>query len=130
MQSFIFAFAVALSMADAPPPPRAWCSAPALGDHALYALRRVLASDGPERSLMYSLPAVPPDSAVLVRDERTCERAARAYYRHRLGPTPAGGVAVVRIGNRYAVYGAQRAGEWTILSIYSAQFDYIAGIAM
>lgn len=130
MRSFNFLLTVLLQTSESPPPPPAWCSAPVLGARTLHALRRVLASDAPERSLLYALPVVPPDSAVLVRDEGTCERAARAYYRYRLGPTPPGGVTVIRIGNRYAVYGAQRGGEWTILSIYSEQFEPITAVGM
>jgi hypothetical protein len=78
---------------------------------------------------MYSLQHLPPDSVVHVTDERVCERAARAYYRRELGPMPPGGVAVLRIGNRYAIYGARRAGEWTILEIRSKEFELIMTIA-
>ncbi|MGH2898047.1 MAG: hypothetical protein ACRDMZ_05185, partial [Solirubrobacteraceae bacterium] len=70
------------------------------------------------------------DSLVLVRDEHVCERAAHVYYRDRLGPTPPGGVTVVRIRDRYAVYGANRAGEWTIMTIYSLAFAPIVNLMM
>ena len=122
---------VSVALATAPigsATPR-WCSEPALAYWPLDAARNVLKGNAIEREQMYHLPALPPDSAVVVTDERVCERAARTYYRHRLGPIPPGGVAVVRVGNRYLVYGDNRAGEWTILSIYSDRFELIANIA-
>lgn len=120
--------ALAFTAAPARTAPR-WCSDPALAASPLYGIRDVLKGNAIEREQMYALPALPPDSAIVVSDERTCERAARAYYRHRLGPIPAGGVAVIRVGNRYVVYGANRAGEWTIMSIYSDRFEPIRNIA-
>ena len=111
-------------------PAQRWCSEPAIAAWPLGGIREVLKGNAIERERMYALPALPPDSAIVVTDERVCERAARTYYRYRLGPIPPGGVAVVRVGNRYAVYGANRAGEWTILTIYSDRFEYITSIAM
>lgn len=120
-----------LSLFDAAPIARPrWCSPPAMATTTITALRKVLDGGAVERERMYSLPPLPSDSVVRVTDERVCERAARTYYRHELGPIPAGGVVVVRVGNRYAVYGDLRAGEWTILSIYSDQFELISNIAM
>ena len=121
---------LALVTAPGRSPDPKWCSGSALASWPLGALRNVLAGNAIEREQMYALPALPPDSAVVVTDERVCERAARMYYRYRLGPIPAGGVAVVRVGNRYAVYGGNRAGEWTILVIFSDRFESIASIAM
>lgn len=79
---------------------------------------------------LYSLPRVARDSVVHITDERLCERAATAYYRDTLGPPMPGGVTVARIGNRYAVYGGIRAGEWTIMTIFSMDFEPITNIAM
>ena len=75
------------------------------------------------------LPDVPPDSALLVSDERVCESAARAYYRYRLGPMP-GGVEVARVADHFYVYGQNRAGEWTILEVFTLQFHSVAGSAL
>jgi hypothetical protein len=77
----------------------------------------------------FHLPLVHPDSIVYVDDERICERAARVYYADRLGPRPLRGVSVARIGDRWAVYGENRAGEWTILGIYTRDFELLASIA-
>src|SRR5690348_14085997 len=123
-----FLAALAFTAAPARPAPR-WCSDPALAAWTLDGIRDVLKGNAIEREQMYALPALPPDSAIVVNDERVCERAARAYYRHRLGPIPGGGVTVIRVGNRYVVYGANRAGEWTIMSIYSDRFEPITHIA-
>ena len=60
-----------------------------------------------------------------ISDQRVCEQATRAYYRHHLGPLPIDGVAVVRVGDRYAVYGERHGGEWTILEIYNLAFELI-----
>ena len=95
-------------------------------------LESLMEADGAEGDLdrrAYSLPRVPRDSPVRIVDERICERASAAYYRYRLGPTPPGGIVVVRIRNRYAVYGANRAGEWTITTIYSLEFEPIVNVA-
>lgn len=78
---------------------------------------------------MLHLPRVHPDSIVYVDDERLCERAAKVYYRYRLGPRPLGGVSVARVGDRYVVYGYERAGEWTIMNIYTLDFRLVASIA-
>jgi len=75
------------------------------------------------------LPDVPPDSALFVSDERVCEQAARAYYRYRLGPMP-GGVEVARVADHYYVYGQNRAGEWTILTIFTLRFHDVASILL
>jgi hypothetical protein len=106
-----------------------WCSEPSVSALNYDKIKRVVEAGGPDARFLYAMPRVPADSVVLVKDERVCERAARAYYRHRLGPIPAGGVTVVRVANRYAVIGGNRAGEWTILTIYSLDFHDIAHIA-
>ena len=80
--------------------------------------------------LLATASELPADSVIVVTDERMCERAARTYYRHELGPMPAGGVTVLRVGNRYVVSGAIRAGEWTITTVYSAQLEGIVSILM
>jgi hypothetical protein len=49
----------------------------------------------------YHLPHLPPDSVLVVTDERICERAARAYYRNYIGPRPLVGVEVLRVGDMY-----------------------------
>lgn len=103
-----------------------------MGAWAVSRMRELVAGQGAEATAtrrLYHLDAAAGDSVVVVSDERVCERAAREYYRHRLGPLPAGGVTVLRIGNRFAVEGAIRAGEWTILTIFSAQFEPIAHLA-
>ena len=126
--AFVATLAIGGPSSEAPAPP--WCSAPSAAIWPTQAIKRVLESDGAVRERMYALPRMSPDSVVHVTDERVCELAARAYYRYRLGPVPEGGVAVLKVGNRYAVYGANRAGEWTILQIYSENFEFISGIAM
>ena len=80
------------------------------------------------RRRLYKLPAVPPDSIRMVTDPRICERAARTYYRHHLGPLPLEGIAVAEVGDLYAVYGARRAGEWTILEIQTRDFVRVGSI--
>ena len=82
-----------------------------------------------EELRLFNLPRVHPDSIVYIDDERLCERAAKVYYRDRLGPRPLGGVSVARVGNRYVVYGDERAGEWTILNIYTLDFRLLSSIA-
>jgi hypothetical protein len=67
----------------------------------------------------YHLPQLPPDSVLVVTDERICERAARAYYRNYIGPRPLLGVEVLRVGDIYIVYGAKRGGEWAALEFLS-----------
>jgi hypothetical protein len=62
-----------------------------------------------------------------IHDQAICERAARTYYRSRLGPYPADGVAVVRFGDKYGVYGDIRGGEWTLLEVYNLNFEPIGG---
>jgi hypothetical protein len=75
------------------------------------------------------LPLVHPDSIRYIDDERICERAARVYYRYRLGPRPLGAVSVARVGNIWVVYGEERIGEWTGLDIYNSDFELVASIA-
>lgn len=65
---------------------------------------------------------------VEVHDQAICEKATRAYYRDRLGPYPADGVAVVRFGDRYGVLGDIHGGEWTLLRIYNMKFETIGGL--
>jgi hypothetical protein len=77
----------------------------------------------------FHLPRVHPDSIVYIDDERLCERAAKVYYRYRLGPRPLGSVSVARVGNRYVVYGYERMGEWTSMEIYTLDFRLVASIA-
>ena len=77
---------------------------------------------------IYRLPLVSPDSIRIITDERICERAARAYYRDRLGPRPLESVTVAQVGDLYAVYGAERAGEWTSLDIYTRDFELIVSV--
>jgi hypothetical protein len=129
-------FALLLAFARSPSlpagPPR-WCGDGGAAGWALQAIIGVVEADGAEGDVarrLYSLPRTTRDSVLLVSDEAVCERASRAYYRYRLGPTPPGGVAVMRVSDRYAVFGANRAGEWTILSIYSLAFEPIANLAI
>jgi hypothetical protein len=110
-----------------------WCATAEAAAVTRDQLVRVVESDGAmadQSRRVYALPRTTRDSVVLVRDERVCERAARAYYRDRLGAAPGFGVSVVRIHDRYAVYGVERAGEWSILVIYSPEFESIVRIAM
>src|SRR5688572_28504661 len=58
---------------------------------------------------LHHLSLVHPDSIVFVDDARICERAARVYYRYRLGPRPPHGVAAARVGKLFVVYGDERA---------------------
>jgi hypothetical protein len=106
-----------------------WCSSVDEAEWVGEKMKRALEGSDVERERLYGLPRLPPDSVLVVRDEHVCERAARAYYRRELGPFPASGIAVVRVGNRYAVQGTIRAGEWTILVIFSAEFEPIASVA-
>jgi uncharacterized membrane protein len=120
-----------LAIAGASPNPRPWCSGSEAAEYRLDWIRTVVSKHGIEADSsrrIYHLPELPADSVVLVTDERVCERAARAYYRHELGPMPAGGVTVIRVANRYVVSGALRAGEWSITTIYSTKFEPIANI--
>ena len=75
-----------------------------------------------------NLPRVHPDSIIYIDDERLCERAAKIYYRYRLGPRPLGSVSIARVGDRYVVYGYERMGEWAIMSVYTLDFRLIASI--
>lgn len=68
-----------------------------------------------------------PVRGVEIRDQAICEKATRAYYRNELGPYPGDGVAVMRYGDEYAVYGDIHGGEWTILAIYNLNFEPIDG---
>src|SRR5262245_6398432 len=125
---------LAISLLIAAPPEMAlpWCSPSPLAERVIADLESVVEAEGAEADMqrrLYDLPRLPRDSVVRVTDERLCERGARAYYRYTLGPTPPGGVFVLRIANRYAVYGAGRAGEWTIVTIFSPQFEPITYIA-
>jgi len=76
----------------------------------------------------YQLPHLPPDSVLIVTDERICERAAQAYYRGHIGPRPLEGVEVLRVGDMYIIYGAKRSGEWGSLEFYTRDFEYVGGI--
>lgn len=110
-----------------------WCADAGTAGWAMNALIGIVEADGADADFgrrIYSLPRTTRDSLVLISDEAVCERASRAYYRHRLGPTPPGGVTVIRVSGRYTVYGANRAGEWTIMSIYSLAFEPIVDILM
>ena len=87
-----------------------------------------------EPSMVYArrdarLPLVHPDSIRYIDDERICARAARVYYRYRLGPRPVGSVSVARVGTMWVVYGEERVGEWTGLDIYNSDFELVASIA-
>ena len=113
--------------------PATWCADVSPSRLATSHLESLMDADGAEGDLsrrLFSLPRVPRDSLVLVTDERICQRASTAYYRYRLGPTPPGGIVVVRVRNRYVVYGAKRAGEWTITTVYSLEFETIVSILM
>jgi hypothetical protein len=114
-------------------PPDRWCSASPVAAHVASRIVDAVSGRGAEAELsrrQFNLPELPADSVIVVTDERMCERAARTYYRHELGPMPAGGVTVLRVGNRYVVSGAIRAGEWTITTVYSAQLEGIVSILM
>ena len=78
---------------------------------------------------IFKLPRVHPDSIVYIDDERLCERAAKVYYRYRLGPRPLGSVSVARVGDRYVVYGYERMGEWAVMNVYTLDFRLVASIA-
>ena len=77
---------------------------------------------------IFRLPVISPDSIRIVTDERICERAARLYYRDHLGPRPLESVAVAQVGDFYVVYGARRAGEWTLMDIYTRDFELIVTV--
>jgi hypothetical protein len=112
--------------------PARWCHGDLQESWMIGRLRQALTatdSAGVQARRIFALPAVPPDSIRMVTDERVCERAARVYYRFRLGPMP-GGVEVARVTDRYYVYGRNRAGEWTIMSVFTAQFHELANVAM
>jgi hypothetical protein len=110
---------------------RLWCGDPNATGWAIRSVAQTVTARGAkadEYRKRLSLPMAPLDSIIVVSDEAICERAARAYYRHVLGPMPAGGVSVVRVGDRYAVLGGIRAGEWTVVTIFSLQFDPIVNL--
>lgn len=109
-----------------------WCGSNAQSSWMLMQLRQGLAGRDSARARWRQhmlLPDVPPDSAIVITDERVCETAARAYYRYRLGPMP-GGVEVARVADHYYVYGQNRAGEWTILEVFTLQFHSVASAAL
>lgn len=72
-------------------------------------------------------PISKPPAVIEIHDQAICERATRAYYINHLGPYPADGVAVVRFGDRYAVLGDIRGGEWTVLEVFNLKFEPIDG---
>jgi hypothetical protein len=77
----------------------------------------------------YQLPHLPPDSVLVVTDERICTRAARAYYRDTIGPLPLGGVEVLRVGHIYVVYAPARGfNHWSGLGFFTRDFEFISGI--
>lgn len=76
------------------------------------------------------LPLVHPDSIVYVDDERICERAARVYYRYRLGPRPLGAVSVARVGDMWVVFGELHIGEWTGLDVYNRDFELVGSFGL
>jgi hypothetical protein len=49
---------------------------------------RLVASEDSLDSVIATATNLPPDSVLIVTDEVLCERAARAYYRDKLGPAP------------------------------------------
>jgi hypothetical protein len=113
-------------------PASRWCRNEGNESRMLSHLREALAGEEEHAATsrrIFRLPDVAPDSVRLVLDERVCERAARVYYRHRLGPMPGGGVEVARVADHYYVYGSNSAGEWTTLSVYTLQFENIANVA-
>jgi len=136
IQRWTLAVAVVLALSGKPASaqtPIRWCASAAMADGMIGFLRATLAatdSAGVSSRHEYELPDISVDSVQSVSDERVCERAARAYYRYRLGPMPTNGVAVARVGNRYAVYGNRRAGEWTILAIYTLRFEELANATL
>ena len=77
----------------------------------------------------YQLPHLPPDSVLVVTDERICARAARAYYRDTIGPLPLGGVEVLRVGHIYVIYAPARGfNHWSGLGFFTRDFEFISGI--
>jgi hypothetical protein len=114
-----------------PPRERVWCGDPDATGWVMSKVVPLVTARGAAADAhrtRYAMPSAPLDSVIVVKDEAICERAARAYYRHSLGPIPAGGVSVVRVRNRYAVLGGLRAGEWSIMTIFSLQFDSIENV--
>jgi hypothetical protein len=123
---------LAFFLAPSAPPP-VWCADATASAWAMSHLESVMNAEGAEGAFVrktYSLPRVPRDSLVRVVDERVCARASAVYYRDHLGPPPPGGVTVVRIRDRYAVYGGISAGEWTVMTIYSSDFEPIVSLLM
>lgn len=82
------------------------------------------------RLALLRVPRVHPDSVIYVDDERLCERAARAYYRDRLGPRPLGGVSVARVGDMYVVLGENRGGEWLSLVVFNRDFEPVESVGI
>jgi len=111
---------------------RAACGEREKRDWLRYNIQALMQSDDSSTSAdrrLHHLPLVHPDSIVFVDDARICERAAKVYYRYRLGPRPPHGVAVARVGKLFVVYGDERAGEWTIMNIYTRDFQLVASLA-
>lgn len=80
-----------------------------------------------ERSA-YWLPVKPGGTVRAVTDESICERAVRAYYRHELGPGRRT-IMLVSAGGRYIAWGALRAGEWSIVTVFTRDFEVLSNIA-
>jgi hypothetical protein len=130
--AFVLSLKISTTAASPHAAPAA-CSSPAEAAYALAKVQEMVSAPGREADQMRQrlhIPAAPLDSVVLVTDEWVCERAARAYYRHELGPTSAQRAAVIRVRDRYIVSGTIRAGEWSIASVYSLRFESIANILM
>jgi len=88
-----------------------------IGHHILYTVERAatLPSDSVYRAKIWRIPLLAPSDVVFVTDEKTCERAARAYDREGSPETSTlkRGVYVVRLGTSYLVVDSEsRAGEW------------------
>jgi hypothetical protein len=131
MLAFVLSLTISTTAASSGTP--AGCSSPAEAAYVVAEVQQMVSATGTEADEVRQhlhIPVAPIDSDVLVPDESVCERAARAYYRPELGPESAQRAAVIRVRDRYIVSGTIRAGEWSIVSVYSLRFEWIANILM
>jgi hypothetical protein len=107
-----------------------WCSGGEIGQYQLEHVQEMLGDPTAEGRLIrriYQLSHAANARAELVADEAVCERAARAYYRHVLGPME--WVVVVKVLDRYVVFGSLRAGEFQITTVFTTEFDAVGSVA-
>lgn len=120
------AFVSAGPLAAQPQPKPNWCGTAAQREFLKYRLREIAHesdSTAMANGTAAAMRRIIPTRVEIITNQTICERATRAYYRYTLGPLHSDGVAVGRFGDRYGVYGDLRGGEWTILEIFTLEFE-------